>query len=126
MTKNAGLSDNKGTFRRYGCHPATSTFFLVTSSDGPSCGQKLLVNERGQGKINRLADRKATVTQINRHSNSAQETSVSAHTMHGSLKWKDFSSRRPQQVPVSYETEAAVGTDSPTLDSRRLEKLQLV
>ena len=54
-----------------------------TSSEQQFCGQKHVVNERGQRRRARLveADRKVTVTQITTHYNSGMQKSISEHTL---------------------------------------------
>ena len=60
-----------------------------TSSEQQFCGQKRLVNERGQRRRARLvkADRKVTVTQITTHYNSGMQKSISEYTTCQSAKW---------------------------------------
>ena len=58
-----------------------------TSSEQQFCGQKCVVNERGQGRRAWLslwlvkADRKVRVAQIMTHHNSSMQKSISEHTM---------------------------------------------
>ena len=67
------------------------------SSEQQFCGQKHVVNERGQRRRARLvkADRKVTVTQISTHYNSGMQKSISEHTTCQTSKWIGYSSRRP-------------------------------
>ena len=52
-----------------------------TKKQQPLCGQKCLVNERGQWRRARLvkATRKVTITQITTHYNSGMQKSISEH-----------------------------------------------
>ena len=68
-----------------------------TSSEQRLCGQKRIINERGQRRGARVveADRKVTVTQISAHYNSGMQKSISEHTMCQASKWIGYGSRKP-------------------------------
>ena len=56
---------------------------IKTSNEQQFCGQKRLVNERGQRRRARLvkADRTVTVTQTTAHYNSGMQKSISEHNV---------------------------------------------
>ncbi len=64
------------------------------------CGQKCLVNVRGQRRMGRLVrdDRKATVTQKNTRYNQGMQNTISERTTCRTLKQLGYSSRRPHRV----------------------------
>ncbi len=66
------------------------------------CGQKCLVDVRGQRRMGGLVrdDRKATVTQITTRYNQDMQNTISEHTTRRTLKQMDSSSRRPHRVPL--------------------------
>ncbi len=72
------------------------------SSERQLCGQKCLVDVRGQRRIGRLVrdDRKATVTQITTRYNQGMQNTISEHTTRRTLKQMGYSSRRPHRVPL--------------------------
>ncbi len=72
------------------------------SSERQLCGQKCLVDVRGQRRMDRLVrdDRKATVTQITTHYNQSMQNTISEHTTRWTLKQMDYSSRSPHRVPL--------------------------
>ncbi len=72
------------------------------SSERQLCGQKCLVDVRGQRRMGRLVrnDRKATVTQITTHYNQGMQNTISEHTTRRTLKQMGYSSRRPHRVPL--------------------------
>ncbi len=64
------------------------------------CGQKCLVDVRGQRRMGRLDrdDRKATVTPITTRYNQDMQNTISEHTTRRTLKQMGYSSRRPHRV----------------------------
>ncbi len=72
------------------------------SSERQLCGQKCLVDIRGQRRMDRLVrdDRKATVTQITTRYNQGMQNTISERTTRQSLKQMGYSSRRPHRVPL--------------------------
>ncbi len=66
------------------------------------CGQKYLVDVRGQRKMGRLLrdDRKSTVTQITTRYNQGMQNTISEHTTCRTLKQMGYSSRRQHRVPL--------------------------
>ncbi len=66
------------------------------------CGQKCLVDVRGQRRMGRLVrdDRKATVTQITTRYNQGMQNNISERTTRRTLKQMGYSSRRPHRVPL--------------------------
>ncbi len=66
------------------------------------CGQKCLVDVRGQRRMGRLVndDRKTTVTQITTRYNQGMQNTSSEHTTRRTLKQMSYSSRRPHRVPL--------------------------
>ncbi len=72
------------------------------SSERQLCGQKCVVDVRGQRRMGRLVrdDRKATVTQITTRYNQGMQNIISEHTTRRTLKQMDYSSRRPHQVSL--------------------------
>ncbi len=70
------------------------------SSERQLCGQKCLVDVRGQRRMGRLVrdDRKATVTQITTHYNKGMQNTISERTTHRTLKQMGYSSWRPHRV----------------------------
>ncbi len=72
------------------------------SSERQLCGQKCLVDVRGQRRMGRLVrdDRKATVTQITTRYNQGMQNTISERTTHRTLKQMGSSSRRPHRVPL--------------------------
>ncbi len=66
------------------------------------CGQKYLVDVRGQRRMDRLVrdDRKTTVTQITTRYNQGMQNTISEHTTCRTLKQMSYSSRRPHRVPL--------------------------
>ncbi len=73
-----------------------------TSSEWQLCGQKCLVDVRGQRRMGRLVrdDRKATVTQITTRYNQGMQNTISECTTRWTLKQMGYSSRRPHRVPL--------------------------
>ncbi len=71
-------------------------------SERQLCGQKCLVDIRGQRRMDRLVrdDRKATVTQITTRYNQGMQNTISERTTRQSLKQMGYSSRRPHRVPL--------------------------
>ena len=71
-----------------------------TSSEQQFCGQKRVVNERGQRSRTRLfeADRKVTVPQITTHYNNGMQKSISEHTTLQTSKGIGYRSRRLLEV----------------------------
>ncbi len=67
------------------------------SSERQLCGQKCLVDVRGQRRMCRLVrdDRRATVTQITSRYNQGMQNSISEHTTRRTLKQMGY---RPQRV----------------------------
>ncbi len=72
------------------------------SSERQLCGQKCLVDVRGQRRMGRLVrdDRKATVTQITTRYNQRMQNTISERTTRQTLKQMCSSSRRPHRVPL--------------------------
>ncbi len=72
------------------------------SSERQLCGQKRVVDVRGQRTMGRLVrdDRKTTVTQINTRYNQGMQNTISERTTHRTLKQMSYSSRRPHRVPL--------------------------
>ncbi len=72
------------------------------SSERQLCGQKCLVDFRGQRGMGRLVrdDRKATVTQITTRYNQGMQNTISERTTRRTLKQMGYSSRRPHWVPL--------------------------
>ncbi len=71
------------------------------SSEQQLCGQKCLVDVRGQRRMGRLVrDRKTTVTQITTRYNQGMQNIISERTTHRNLNKMDYSSRRPHRVPL--------------------------
>ncbi len=72
------------------------------SSERQLCGQKCLVDVRGQRRMGRLVrdDRKATVTQITTRYNQGMQNNISERITHRTLKQMGYSSRRPHRVPL--------------------------
>ncbi len=72
------------------------------SSELQLCGQKCLVDVRGQRRMGRLVrdDRMATVTQITTSYNQAMQNTISECTTRRTLKQMDYSSRRSHRVPL--------------------------
>ncbi len=72
------------------------------SSEQQLCGQKCLVDVRGQRRMGRLVrdDRKTTVTQITTRYNQGMQNIISECTTHQNLNKMDNSSRRPHRVPL--------------------------
>ncbi len=72
------------------------------SSERRLCGQKRLVDVRGQRRMGRLVrdDRKATVTQITTRYNQGMQNTSSERTTRRTLKQMGYSSRRPHRVPL--------------------------
>ncbi len=72
------------------------------SSERQLCGQKYLVDVRGQRRMDRLVrdDRKATVTQITTHYNQGMQNTISERTTRRTLKQMGYSSRKPHRVPL--------------------------
>ncbi len=72
------------------------------SSERHLCGQKCLVDVRGQRRMSRLVrdDRKATVTQITTCYNKGMQNTISECTTRRTLKQMGFSSRRSHRVPL--------------------------
>ncbi len=96
------------------------------SSERQLCGQKCLVDVRGQRRIGRLVrdDRKATVTQITSRYNQGMQNTISERTTRRTLKQMGYSSRRPHWVPLlsaKNSTRRLQFTQS-HLENRRLEK----
>uniref|UniRef100_A0AAR2L1M3 Transposase Tc1-like domain-containing protein n=1 Tax=Pygocentrus nattereri TaxID=42514 RepID=A0AAR2L1M3_PYGNA len=102
------------------------------SSEWQLCGQKFLVDVRGQRRMDRLDrdDRKATVTQITTCYNQGMQNTISECTTRRTMKKMGYSSRRPHRgaTPFSSEqkTETTIHTGSPKLNNRRLEKCCLI
>ncbi len=102
------------------------------SSKRQLCGQKCLVDVRGQRRMGRLVrdDRKATVTQINTRYNQGMQNTISECTTRRTLKQMGYSSRRPHRVPLlsakNRKRRLQFAQASPKLDNRRLEKHCLV
>ncbi len=73
-----------------------------TSSQRQLCRRKSLVDVRGQRRMGRLVrdDRKATVTQIITRYNQGMQNTISKHTTRRTLKQMDYSSRRPNRLPL--------------------------
>ncbi len=71
-------------------------------SERQLCGQKYLVDVRGQRRMDRLVrdDKKATVTQITTHYNQGKQNTISERTTHRTLKQMGYSSRRTHRVPL--------------------------
>ncbi len=72
------------------------------SSEWQLCGQKCLVDVRGQRRMGRLVedDRKTTVTQITTRYNQGMQNTISEHTTCRTLKQMGYSSRSPHRVPL--------------------------
>ncbi len=72
------------------------------SSERQLCGQKCLVDVRGQRRMGRLVrdDRKARVTQITTRYNQGMQNTIFEHTTRRTLKQMGYSSRRPHRVPL--------------------------
>ncbi len=72
------------------------------SSEQQLCGQKCLVDVRGQRRMGRLVrdDRKATVTQITTRYNQGMQNTISENTTRRTLKQMGYSSRRTHRVPL--------------------------
>ncbi len=72
------------------------------SSERQLCGQKCLVDARGQRRMGRLVrdDRKSTVTQISTRYNQGMQNTISELTTRRTLKQMGYSSRRPHRVPL--------------------------
>ncbi len=72
------------------------------SSERQLCGQKFIVDVRGQRRMGRLVrdDRKATVTQITICYNQGMQNTISELTTRQTLKQMGYSSRRPHRVPL--------------------------
>ncbi len=72
------------------------------SSERQLCGQKCLVDVRGQRRMGRLVkdDRKATLTQITTRYNQCMQNTISECTTRRTLKQMGSSSRRPRRVPL--------------------------
>ncbi len=72
------------------------------SSERQLCGQKCLVDVRGQRRMGRLVrdDRKTTLTKITTRFNQGMQNTISEHTTHRTLKQMGSSSRRPHRVPL--------------------------
>ncbi len=68
------------------------------SSERQLCGQKCLVDVRGEWAD--WLDRKATVTQISTCYNQGMQNTISEHTTCRTLKQMGYSSRRPHRVPL--------------------------
>ncbi len=66
------------------------------------CGQKCLVDVRGQRRMGRLVrdDRKATVTQITTRYNQSMQNTISEYTTRQTLKQMGYSNRKPHRVPL--------------------------
>ena len=60
---------------------------LNISSEQQFCGQKCLVNKRGQRRRARLVEADRKVTQITTHYNSGMQKSMSGHPMRQISKW---------------------------------------
>uniref|UniRef100_A0AAY5KYE3 Transposase Tc1-like domain-containing protein n=1 Tax=Esox lucius TaxID=8010 RepID=A0AAY5KYE3_ESOLU len=67
-----------------------------------SCGQKCLVDARGQRRMGRLiqADRRATLTEITTRYNRGMQQSICEATTRTTLRRMGYNSRRPHQVPL--------------------------
>ncbi len=75
---------------------------LKRSSERQMCGQKCLVDVRGQ---RRMADwlemiERATVTHITTRYNQGMQNTISERTTRRTLKQMGYSSRRPHRVPL--------------------------
>ena len=72
------------------------------SSEQRFCGQKCLVDGRGQRKMSRLvgADTKATLSQITTHYNRGMRKRIPDYTAHQILRQMGYSSRKPYLVPL--------------------------
>ncbi len=72
------------------------------SSERQLCGQKCLVDVRGQRRMDRLVrnNRKTTVTQIITRYNQGMQNTISERTTRRTLKQMDSSSRRPHRVSL--------------------------
>ncbi len=72
------------------------------SSERQLCGQKCLVDVRGQRRMGRLVrdNSKATVTQITTRYNQGMQNTISECTTRRTLKQMGSSSRRPHRVPL--------------------------
>ncbi|KAG2455504.1 TCB1 transposase, partial [Polypterus senegalus] len=73
-----------------------------TSSMCQSCGQKCLVDARGQRRMGRLiqADRRATLTEITTRYNRGMQQSICEATTRTTLRRMGYNSRRPHRVPL--------------------------
>ncbi len=91
------------------------------SSEWQLCGQKCLVDVRGQRRMDRLVrdDRKATVTQITTRYNQGMQNTISERTTRRTLKQMGYSSRRPHQVDNSCQLRTGNGG----YNSHRLTKI---
>ncbi len=69
------------------------------SSERQLCGRKVLVDVRGQRRMDWLV-RKATVTQITTHYNQGVQKTISERTTRQTLKQMGYRSRRPHRVPL--------------------------
>ncbi len=72
------------------------------SSELQLCGQKCLVDVRGQRRMGRLVrdERKATVTQITTRYNQGMQNTISERTTRRTLKQMCYSNRRLHRVPL--------------------------
>ncbi len=72
------------------------------SSERQLCGQKCLVDVRGQKWMGRLVrdDRKATVTQITTRYNQGMQNTISECTIRRTLKQMGYGNRRPHRAPL--------------------------
>ncbi len=72
------------------------------SNERQLCGQKYLVDVRGQRRMGRLIrdDRKATITQITIHYNQGMQNTISECTTRWTPKQMGYSSRKPHRVPL--------------------------
>ncbi len=88
------------------------------SSEWQFCGQKCLVDVRGQRRMGRLVsdDRKATITKITTRCNQCMQNTISEHTTRQTLKQMEYSSRRSHRVPLlsakNRKQEATIRTGS--------------
>ncbi len=96
------------------------------------CGQKCLVDVRGQRRMGRLVrdDRKATVTQITTCYNQGMQNIISERTSCRTLKQIGYSRRRPHRVPLlsakNRKQRLKFAQAHQKNDNRRLEKRCLV
>jgi len=104
-----------------------------TSSMWQSCGQKCLIDARGQRRMGRLtqADRRATLTEITtRYNRGMQQKHLWSHN-HTTLRQMSYNSRRPHWAPLISTTKKkrlqfARAHQNFQSDSWRLEKCCLV